>query len=74
MLHRRKKKCIRYSVDDEEHGAELELEEDAGSGGGVAGSAEGSVLLSESADPEHHKELPRLLRHDVPITLQTIPT
>lgn len=76
---RRKKKCIRYSVDDDDHTPKdtpSEVEDEVLV---VPGSTtEASVMLSQTVDSEqqcHTKDLPHhMLRHNVPVTLQTIPT
>lgn len=83
---RRKKKCIRYSVGEDDAvckdgGCEaLDGDEDDVILGGedvLATSTASSVLLSEASDHHHvgvADKLPRLLSHEVPVTLQTIPT
>lgn len=78
-FNRRKKKCIRYSLEDDDHlprdaGSEVEDEVLVTPGSSVT---EASVMLSEATaedDNCHSKDLPHMLRHDVPVTLQTIPT
>ena len=84
---RRKKKCIRYSMEEEEHTNKegvLEIEDEVlvESGGGMAagGSAEASAVMISQAKASHNSqhaedELPHLYRHhDIPLTLRTIPT
>lgn len=74
-ISRRKKKCIRYSVDDDNHAPKdmsSEVEDEVLVTPG--GMAEASVMLSEPSDqdtPERSKDLPCMLRHAIPVTLQT---
>lgn len=81
LSYRRKKKCIRYSVDDDEHGPKdttSEVEDEVLIP--TAGMTQASVMLSEPTEEDNQqqcrtKDLPHhMLRHDVPVTLQTIPT
>ena len=70
FICRRKKKCIRFSVDDDEHGLKdvpLEVDDDEV-------IAESALVLSQPTEAE--KQLPpgHMMRHDIPVTLQTIPT
>ena len=90
---RRKKKCIRYSVGEEdvkdvgcEVGVAEDEEDDAvdlhhgNSDMVTTATTASSVLLSDTPEraghhSNHHgNKLPRLLGHDVSVTLQTIPT
>lgn len=81
-LIRRKKKCIRsFSGDEEEQMMSLkegccEVEDDV-----LVTPGEASVMLSQATTAKqqddthpHAKELPHMLRPNIPVTLQTIPT
>lgn len=81
LCYRRKKKCIRYSVDDDDHVAKdtaSEMEDEVLVAPG--NMTEASVMLSQPTVQDndqqcHTKDLPHhMLRHNVPVTLQTIPT
>ena len=69
-------------MDEDEHIPELvakdvssEAEDDViVNPGGVAGSAEASVMAGDSHCDPTAEDLPNMLRHSVPVTLQTIPT
>lgn len=80
VCYRRKKKCIRYSVDDEDHvGKDTATEMEDEVLVAPANMTEASVMLSqpaaEDSDQQCPKDLPHhMLRHNVPVTLQTIPT
>lgn len=70
---RRKKKCIQFSVDDDDHNMKDEQSEVEDDDVMVTpGLAEAAVMLSEAPgrQNEHSKELP----HMYPVTLRTIPT
>lgn len=72
---RRKKKCIRFSVDDDEHGLKDVTSEPDDDDVLItpSGLADTAMVLSEHT-AESQKQL-HMLRHDVPpVTLQTIPT
>ena len=77
-FYRRKKKCIRYSVDDDDHTSKdtpSEVEDEVIL---TSNMTKTSVMLSQAAsegdqcnvkDHPHH-----MLHHSVPVTLQTVPT
>ena len=76
---RRKKKCIRFSVDDDDHGlkdvpSEVDDDDVLVTPSGLTSTEAAVMLSSEATGGNTEKQLPHLLRHDVPVTLQTIPT